>query len=161
MSKHEPVPQRIGDAERDQATSLLTDHLVAGRLSQSEFDDRMSVALNARTADELTPLFTDLPGPRPGLVAVPEETLQDQTRRRAQEMMAEAKARQELAEPAPEPRNRALMIASAVAWPIVLLVCFATSWSNWWLVFIPIALSALAGRGFPGHGRDRRRELGR
>ena len=148
MSTHEPVPQRIGDAERDRATSLLTDHLVAGRLSQAEFDDRMSVALNARTADELTPLFTDLPGPS---TEVP------------------AEAGQNVANPSEQPRNRALMIASGIAWPIVLMVCFAIGWEYWWLIFIPIALSSLAGKGWPGlghgfgHGRDqqRRGELGR
>ena len=167
MSKPEPIPQRIGDAERDQATSLLTDHLVAGRLTQTEFDDRLGVALNARTAEELTPLFTDLPGPRPGPLAGPEGTLQDQTRWRAQELMAESKARQELAEPAPEPKNRALVIASSIAWPIVILLCFAIGWEYWWLIFIPIGLSSLAGKGWAGHGhgyrrdRDRGRELGR
>jgi hypothetical protein len=164
VSKPEPIPQRIGDAERDQATSLLTDHLVAGRLTQGEFDERLSVAMSARTADELTPLFSDLPGPRPGPVAVPEETLPDQTRRRTQELMAEAKARQEPAEPVREPKNRALVIASTIAWPVILLVLFATSWDYWWLIFIPIALSSLAGKGWAGHGpgrdRDRRRELG-
>lgn len=165
MSKPEPIPERIGDAERDQAISLLTDHLVAGRLTQGEFDERLSVAMSARTAEELTPLFSDLPGPRPGPVAVSEETLQDQTRRRAQELMAEAKARQELAEPEPEPKNRALVIASSIAWPIVILLCFAIGWEYWWLIFIPIGLSSLAGKGWAGHGlgrhRNQRRELGR
>lgn len=65
-SASEPVPQRIGDAERDQAAELLRDHHTAGRLDQVEFDERLSRALTAKTADELTPLFGDLPGPRPG-----------------------------------------------------------------------------------------------
>lgn len=95
MSTYEHVPTRIGDAERDQATSLLTDHLVAGRLTQPEFDERVSAALNARTADELKPLFTDLPRPKPGVVGVPKPTLQEQTRHRAEELMAETKTRQE------------------------------------------------------------------
>ena len=57
---------RIGDAERDEAISLLQDHHAAGRLSTEEFDDRMGKALEAKVADDLTALFVDLPGQRPG-----------------------------------------------------------------------------------------------
>jgi hypothetical protein len=52
---------RIGDAERDQAVSLLGDHFVAGRLTQEEFEERSGLATRARYADDLTPLFDDLP----------------------------------------------------------------------------------------------------
>ena len=61
----EPVPQRIGDTDRDQAADALREHLAQGRLSQDEFDERMSVALSAKTAADLEPLFADLPEPRP------------------------------------------------------------------------------------------------
>jgi len=54
-------PLRIGDAERDQAVSLLSDHFVAGRLTQTEFEERSEQATRARYADDLAPLFDDLP----------------------------------------------------------------------------------------------------
>jgi hypothetical protein len=52
---------RIGDAERDQAVSLLSDHFVAGRLTQAEFEERSEVVTRARYSDDLEPLFDDLP----------------------------------------------------------------------------------------------------
>ncbi len=52
---------RIGDAERDQAVALLSDHFVAGRLTQAEFEERSEVVTRARYSDDLEPLFDDLP----------------------------------------------------------------------------------------------------
>ena len=60
-----PLEPRIGDADRDQAVAFLQEHLANGRIEASEFDDRMSQALKARTASELSALFEDLPEPRP------------------------------------------------------------------------------------------------
>ena len=62
----DPLPQRIGDAERDRAADYLREHMSVGRLSQDEFDERVTAALQARTAADLEPLFSDLPAPRPG-----------------------------------------------------------------------------------------------
>ena len=56
-------PIRIGDAERDLAVATLSEHFVAGRLTQDEFEERSEQATRARYADELTPLFDDLPDP--------------------------------------------------------------------------------------------------
>jgi Domain of unknown function (DUF1707) len=56
---------RIGDAEREQAVQSLGEHLRAGRLSVTEYDERLEQAFAARTDAELTPLFTDLPGGAP------------------------------------------------------------------------------------------------
>lgn len=52
---------RIGDAERDQAVAVLSEHFVAGRLTQEEFEDRSDQATRARYTDDLLPLFDDLP----------------------------------------------------------------------------------------------------
>lgn len=52
---------RIGDAERDQAVAELGEHFVAGRLTQDEFEERSNDATRARYADQLSPLFADLP----------------------------------------------------------------------------------------------------
>lgn len=62
---HDPVPQRISDADRDAAASMLREHFEAGRLDAGEFDERLSAALSARIAADLTPLFVDLPHPHP------------------------------------------------------------------------------------------------
>lgn len=69
MSQYVPAragskgPIRIGDAERDQAVSSLSEHFVAGRLTQEEFEERSDQATRARYADDLSPLFADLPDP--------------------------------------------------------------------------------------------------
>jgi Flp pilus assembly protein TadB len=52
---------RVGDAERNAAASALGEHFAAGRLDQSEFDDRMEQALRARIGADLDRLFADLP----------------------------------------------------------------------------------------------------
>jgi hypothetical protein len=57
-------PLRIGDAERDVAVRELGDHFAAGRIDGTEFDERASAALAARTQPEIDVLFADLPRSR-------------------------------------------------------------------------------------------------
>ena len=57
-----PSP-RIGNAEREAAQKALDEHLQAGRLDAEEYGERSAQASVARTADDLTPLFADLPEP--------------------------------------------------------------------------------------------------
>ena len=64
---YEPVPQRLSDADRDQAVDCLRQHYEAGRLDDAEFDDRSTRALQARIAPDIDALFGDLPDPRPAL----------------------------------------------------------------------------------------------
>lgn len=54
--------KRVGHAEREEAAQLLAEHHSYGRLDVSEFDARMTAALTARTAEDLSVLFEDLPG---------------------------------------------------------------------------------------------------
>lgn len=54
---------RIGDAEREQASAALGEHLAAGRLSLEEHGDRVDRVWSARTRADLVPVFRDLPGP--------------------------------------------------------------------------------------------------
>src|SRR5579875_3845698 len=61
---------RIGDAERDQAIELLGRHFADGRLTQEEYEERLSAALRARTRADLTALFSDLPQLPPAVPAV-------------------------------------------------------------------------------------------
>jgi hypothetical protein len=58
-------PIRIGDAERDQAVSVLGDHFAAGRLNREELDERIDQAMQAKFSADLRPLFADLPGAEP------------------------------------------------------------------------------------------------
>jgi hypothetical protein len=58
---------RVSDVERDQAAAELGEHYQAGRLTLEEFDDRSSLALRARTGNDLSALVADLPqGAAPG-----------------------------------------------------------------------------------------------
>ena len=52
---------RASDAEREQAVVRLRDASVQGRLTLEEFTERMTVAYEARTHDELAALVRDLP----------------------------------------------------------------------------------------------------
>ncbi|MFC0627898.1 DUF1707 SHOCT-like domain-containing protein [Kribbella deserti] len=61
---------RIGDAERDEAVTALSEHFVAGRLTQEEFEERSDQATRARYVGELSPLFDDLPEPAESTVAM-------------------------------------------------------------------------------------------
>lgn len=53
---------RISDAEREQAVQRLNDAVAEGRLTVTEFDDRVAAVLRARTASEVAPHLADLPG---------------------------------------------------------------------------------------------------
>lgn len=142
----EPVPApRIGDAERDQATEYLREHLAQGRLDQVEFDERMTAALSARTQPDIDRLFTDLPAPRPGQeVAVPQP------------------AKSPVANPDGLPMSpklvNAMGVLTAVIWPVTLLLLFAIGWGQyWWLIFVPIAISSLWGHYQQQNDQHRKR----
>jgi hypothetical protein len=52
---------RVGDAERTRTIDLLKEAHVAGYLTLTEIDERLSAALAARTRDDLERLLADLP----------------------------------------------------------------------------------------------------
>lgn len=56
----EPGHPLIGDAERNGTIEWLSEAFSDGKLRQNEFDDRMQVALGARTQPELNELTRDL-----------------------------------------------------------------------------------------------------
>lgn len=51
----------IGTDERNAAVSTLSQHLAAGRLNDSEFQDRSAQITAARTRGDIDAVFTDLP----------------------------------------------------------------------------------------------------
>jgi hypothetical protein len=152
-----PVEPRIGDADRDQAVGFLQEHMTQGRIDSSEFDDRMSQALKAKTASELAVLFDDLPDPRPpaaggaGYQAPPWQQPQQQQSFEIPPWLRTPAASPGIAHhvhPAVPQRSKTdtvLAVVAAASWPAVILFCFATSWSYWWLIFIPIFISSIAG----------------
>jgi hypothetical protein len=56
---------RVSDSERDLVATELGEHFQEGRLDQSEFDERLTLALRARTRGDLAGLLADLPRQRP------------------------------------------------------------------------------------------------
>ncbi|MFD1933901.1 MULTISPECIES: DUF1707 SHOCT-like domain-containing protein [Nonomuraea] len=60
---------RIGDAERDETMEALREHFAQGRLTREELDERLDLALSARTVGDLARVHADLPGPGSRLAA--------------------------------------------------------------------------------------------
>src|ERR1700743_2292681 len=56
---------RISDSDRDRVATQLRDHYAEGRLTSEELAERVTAALNAKTAGDLRRLTTDLPSPVP------------------------------------------------------------------------------------------------
>jgi len=52
---------RASDADRDRTTAALQEHLVAGRLTKDEFDERLGQVYAAKTLGELDEVMADLP----------------------------------------------------------------------------------------------------
>ena len=52
---------RISDRDRERATARLRDSFAEGRLTREELDERITAALNARTAGDLRRVTADLP----------------------------------------------------------------------------------------------------
>src|SRR5437868_9734626 len=52
---------RIGDAERDATMAVLRENYAQGRLAHEELEERLGLALNARTTRDLNEIVRDLP----------------------------------------------------------------------------------------------------
>ena len=118
----EREPQRIGDDERNKAVALLSDHMAEGRLTQSEFNDRLGLVLSARTTHDLEPVFVDLPGPNPGR-PTDLERLEEQDRREASELLAVARAKRQVAKTDPRLID-AVTVAMGVGWTAAVIIYF-------------------------------------
>jgi hypothetical protein len=62
---------RVSDAERSEVADTLSKHYGEGRLSAEELDERLSLAMSAKTRGDLIPLLADLPAPEPEPAARP------------------------------------------------------------------------------------------
>ncbi|MBB2911809.1 hypothetical protein FHS43_003082 [Streptosporangium becharense] len=58
-----PEDLRIGDAEREVTVTALREHYAQGRLTREELDERLGLALSARTGRDLALVGADLPRP--------------------------------------------------------------------------------------------------
>lgn len=74
MATPDPRSIRIGTAERELAVKALGDHFAQGRLEPDEFEERMTAAYAARTAQDLDQLFDDLPPAAGAHQAAPQQT---------------------------------------------------------------------------------------
>lgn len=155
----QPSPQRIGDAERDSAAELLREHMAQGRLTADEFDERIGAALQARVASDLDPLFSDLPGPRPGQTVATTPSYETPPWQRSEVAPAPTPTAAPLAPRPPGVRNLAgLTGAMWIAIPLLVTFVLPNGWSSWWwLVFIPTFISMVLGKNQSDRERDRRR----
>jgi hypothetical protein len=155
----QPSPQRIGDAERDRAAELLREHMAQGRLSAEEFDERIEAALTAKVASDLDPLFTDLPGPRPGQTVATTSSYETPPWQRQPAVPDPSPT------PAVLPRRsgaaEALRGLTGVSWiviPLVISFLLPGGWSSfWWLIFLPMIISGMAGKNESDRDRERKR----
>ncbi|GLZ47724.1 hypothetical protein Acsp06_39090 [Actinomycetospora sp. NBRC 106375] len=134
MTQPEPRPSpRIGTAEREAAMKALDAHLEAGRLDPEEYGERSAKVTEARTAEDLEPLFVDLPEPHRlsahGAVAARED------RRPAAAAPPGAPARRE-----PSALARYGPAVSAALPIIALILFFTVPIANSWVFFLLIPL---------------------
>jgi hypothetical protein len=57
----DPSSLRVADADRERLSDELREHMVAGRLTQDELEERLGLAYAARTRADLDALRADLP----------------------------------------------------------------------------------------------------
>jgi hypothetical protein len=72
---------RVSDADRADVADRLSRHYSDGRLDQTEFDERLDLALRAKTRADLIALLADLPDGRPAAAPAAEAGTRRQQRR--------------------------------------------------------------------------------
>lgn len=147
---------RIGKTERDAALQALDEHMSAGRIDAEEYGERSAKIYGARTWGEITPLFTDLPEPRPGPTVPAPRSLST--------MVPANVSSTEVGRPehggALGGRVGATLVAVS---PFIALALFLSTGWFWWFLLIPAAGAVVyGGFGRDDHrGRDRQRNRGR
>lgn len=126
--------QRCSYADRDDAVKALSEHHGAGRIDFSEFDERSTAALSAKTYADLRALFLDLPDPRPSWL----ESLLPA------EIPAPAPAvREEAPAPAKQVRPKWVSAAQTLVWPAIFIPWLGFGIGGWWLIFVAIAFNVV------------------
>lgn len=106
------------DAERERVTDRLRAAAAEGRLTLTESDERQAAAYAARTRDELTPLISDLPGPRRPATRPRRGPMTDRARRRFQVHLAIVAV---------------LFVVLVTAWALGPAPFFWPAWPTFWL----------------------------
>jgi uncharacterized membrane protein YccC len=88
----DPSGIRIADADRERASEELREHLIAGRLTSEEFEERLGLAYTARTRADLDALGADLPMSSASVQRAQEERRSKLRRRLLQEAGGSASA---------------------------------------------------------------------
>lgn len=123
--------------------------MAAGRLDPTEFDHRIEIALTARYAEDLRPLFADLPAPRPDLPTVRRERAAEPITAAYPSVVNPAAAKAAV----PARSTAGWRAITAAAWAVAIIACFASGWQLWWLLFVPLVLGGCGG-GHHRHQRD-------
>jgi hypothetical protein len=128
--------------------AALGEHLTAGRISLDEYGDRSAHAAHAQTRGELAALFADLPEPHPDLagaglpVPVPVPVASPPASPQVGDEVPALP--QQLA------TRRALKTGTTLMWAVAVPLLFILAPHLWWLIFVPIAVSIVAGQ-YLGH----------
>ncbi|WP_410651851.1 DUF1707 domain-containing protein [Amycolatopsis sp. cmx-4-54] len=145
-----PSPRlRISDQDRESALAALGEHMTVGRVDIDEYGERSARVTAAKTRGELSEIFADLPEPHPGYdtpVTGPE------------------KPASPWAGISPVQRVMGALLPLLFIATIVFIIGTGASW---WLIAIPIGISAVGegiwGKGWENShkklGKQRRREL--
>lgn len=139
----DPVPQRISDADRDAAVEMLREHFELGRLTDDEFSERMAATLAARTAQDLEPLFVDLPQPHPTLLSAPSFTNPPAANRLPAQRREGG---------VPQRGRDWIAVAQALVWPAAIGLMILGR-GGWWWILAAVAASMILGQ-LRGERRD-------
>jgi uncharacterized protein DUF1707 len=115
---------RLSDAERDEAISTLAEHVRTGRLDLDEYGARSAKVTTAKTRGDLVPLFSDLPGPHPSVLA---------------DGVRPASSR-------PMPLTRFGPGLVPIAALVAVLLFFTVARGAWLVFLLPVAALLMAGR---------------
>jgi len=72
---------RASDADREAVATALREHLLAGRITMDEFEERVGAAFSATLLSDLAPLTADLPQPQKPATQAPKESPRERRRR--------------------------------------------------------------------------------
>jgi len=133
---------RVGDAERMAIADRLAKHFVDGRLSETEFDERLDRAMRATTMADLTGLLSDLPDDEPAQHQQPSATRRHERKmlrvQLERERMHLRHERRQQRQAARRHWTRSfglmLMVVAAMIWLIMLVHALAHSIGVWLLL---------------------------
>jgi hypothetical protein len=145
---------RASDADRDRAAAALREHLVAGRLTTDEFDERLDKAYAAKTLGELDEVMADLP--EADLVRLPDVSLRRSAGNPPRPGPSSARPAQA--------RRGGASLARRAAWGswltislFLFMIWVISGGSGLWFLWVALALGVLMlGRWILGAPRSRR-----